>query len=104
MPLAPVQDDRSPAEKKADLEKQTFSELRKAQEADTLISNPLLKEAVEAVKDQLWQEFQQKDMNDDRGRLACQIGLEMLNRTLKHIREHIRTGKLAKASLSDTGS
>lgn len=104
MALTSVSDDRSPAEKKADLEKQTFAELRRAQEADTLINNPLLKEAVEAVKDRLWQEFQQKDFNDDRGRLTCQIGLEMLNRTLKQIRYHIETGKLAKAGLSDTGS
>lgn len=104
MVLTSVRDDRSPAERKADQEKKTFAELRRAQEADTLINNPLFKEAVEVVKDQLWTEFQAKDFNDDRGRLAVQLSLDMLNRVLKHIREHIRTGKLAKAGLSDTGS
>lgn len=101
MPLASV-DDRSPAEKRADLEKRTFQELRKAQEADTLINNPLLKEAVDAVKDQLWQEFLGKDLNDDRGRLAAQLGMEMLSRVLQNIRKHVETGKMAK--LTDIGS
>lgn len=102
--LKSVQDDRSPAERKADQEKKTFAELHRAQEADTLLNNPLLKEAVEAVKDQLWTEFQAKDLNDDRGRLVTQVGLEMLNRVLKQLRYHVETGKLAKAGLSDTGS
>lgn len=97
-------DDRSPAERQADQEKKTFQELHRAQEADTLINNPLLKDAVEAVKDRLYQEFLTKDLNDDRGRLAAQLGMEMLSRVLKQIREHIRTGKMAKASLTDIGS
>ena len=104
MALTSVRDDRSPEERRADEERRAFQELDRAQQADNLINNPLLKDAVEAVKDQLWQEFQQKDFNDDRGRLAAQIGLSMLDRILKNIREHIRTGKMAKVKLTDLGS
>jgi hypothetical protein len=97
----PARDDRSPAERLADQESRARKEVQLEQKASNILDSPLLKDAIEAVKDQLYKEFAASALEDDNLRLRARIGIEMLDRVLKHLRHHIDTGKMARVALAE---
>ncbi|MDH3919057.1 MAG: hypothetical protein OEU25_12870 [Rhodospirillales bacterium] len=92
-------DDRSEAERLADEEKRAHKEAHRAHQVSQILDSGAFKDAVEAVKQQLYEEFARSPLDDDGLRLRARIGMDVLDRILKNLRHHIDTGKLAQASL-----
>lgn len=72
----------------------------RARKADTLLKNPLLNEAIEAVRTKLYHEFCNAKYADDETRLRASVGADMLDRVVKAVFEHVREGKVAEKALS----
>lgn len=94
-------DDRSPEERLADDEKRAYQDIHRAHQVSQTLDSAVFKEAVEAVKQRLYEEFSRSELDDDRGRLYARIGMDVLDRILKHLRHHVQTGKLAKTALAE---
>ena len=95
-----MQDDRSPEEKLADEEKKAHQDIHRAHEVGQLLESKAFKDAVDAIMHQLAFDDLPNCRNDD-DRREVQAGMVMLNRIVKNLKEHMRTGRLAKESLID---
>ncbi len=94
-------DDRSPAERQADEERDAYRKIDQAQKVSQLLDSKAFKDATEAIMDQLlYRDLPNCAADDDRGRYRVQVGVEMLNLIIKNLRHHIDTGKLAQSSLA----
>ena len=96
-----MSDDRSEEERLADAERKAHQELDRANRARQIMEDPLFRDAVEAVKDQLYKDFAASPLEDDKQRLSARIGIDMLDRVLTSLRKHVETGKMAALSLAD---
>ena len=95
-----MQDDRSPEEKLADEEKKAHQDINRAHEVSQLLESKAFKEAVVAIMHRLaFDEL--PNCRSDEDRREVQAGMVMLNRLVKSLKEHMRTGRLAKESLID---
>jgi hypothetical protein len=93
-------DDRNAEERLADEEKRAYQEMHRAHQVSQILDSGAFQNAVEAVKQQLYEDFARSPLDDDSIRLRARVGIDMLDRILKHLRHHIDTGKLAKESLA----
>lgn len=66
----------------------------RAMDADALLKNPLLKEALEAVKESYITAIENCDLRDDNLKDKYMMGLKVLKSVTNQIRKHIETGKL----------
>jgi len=96
-----VADDRSPEERLADEEKRAHQEINRAHQVSQILDSKAFQDAVEAVKQQLYEEFARSPLDDENTRLRARVGVDMLDRVLKHLRKHIDTGKMATQALAE---
>lgn len=73
----------------------------RARHAQNLLENPLLNEGIQAIKDQLWAEFSQSPLDDDRCRLQARMGVDMLDRILKYLKKKVKDGDVADLALTE---
>lgn len=95
-----MDDDRSPEEKLADEEKRAFKDIHRAHQVSQILDSGAFVEAVEAVKQQIYDEFAKSALDDDLARLRARVSIDLLNRILKNLRHHIDTGKMAQGVIT----
>lgn len=75
-------------------------EVSRGSAAERIFNDPLLRAAIEAVKDAAWRQFAASAVDDDRTRLLVRLKLQVLAEVQDHLKTHIATGRLAAESLS----
>lgn len=94
-------DDRSPEERLADEESRAFKELDRSNKCKAILEDEFFVAAVEAIKQQLYEEFARSPLEDDTQRLRARLGIDMLDKILSQLRHHIQTGKMAQVALTE---
>lgn len=74
-------------------------EVSRGEQAKRIYEDALFKEAVEAVRDRIWDQFSRCPVADDRGLLVARIKLECMDEVLRELRHHMDTGKMASQHL-----
>jgi hypothetical protein len=74
-------------------------ELSRAAQAEHLLRNELLQDAINAVKARYEQDWLGSRLDDTQKRERCFLAMRALNDVIKAIEQHIVTGKLAKAEV-----
>lgn len=76
------------------------AELRRAEEAERLIANPLFQSAMQEVEDRIIQTMKGVSLNDKDTQARLVTALWVSDQVRNAIRRHIETGKLARKELS----
>ena len=74
-------------------------ELFRAREAEALLANPLLVQALSEIKTELYANWLNSPVRDVEGRELIFLGLRVLQQLEGNLRAHITTGKMAKIQL-----
>ena len=82
-------------------ERDELSKVSQAERANRVLESEVFVDAVKAVNDQLIAEFLHSPIDDESTRTNARIGVDMLDRILKAIRQHVDTGKIAETRLAD---
>ena len=74
-------------------------EVNRGERAKRILDDTLFKEAVEAVRDDIYGAFASSGIADDDARRIARLRLDVLNRVLKDLEHHMQTGELATEQL-----
>ena len=77
-------------------------EVSRGVRARQIYEDSLFKEAVEAVKNRIWDDFRNSPLDDAKGdelRRNARLKLECLDQVLRDLRRHVETGDLASKQL-----
>lgn len=78
---------------------QTEQDILRGDEAVRLLSNPLLQEAFEVIRQEIHDTWQKSPARDAEGREKLWLMGQMLGRVETHLSSVVNTGKLASATL-----
>jgi hypothetical protein len=81
-------------------ERQLLAERERGHQVKQILDNRHFQDAVEAVKDRLWQEFCLSKLDDEDMRYRVRLQLDLLSSLLRALRHHIETGEMAHTSLA----
>ncbi len=85
----------------AEAEQTARKELERANRTRQIVEDPIFRDAVQAVRDQLYKDFAKSDLGDDRKRLSARIGVDLLETLLTALEKHMQTGKMAEHTLAE---
>ncbi len=77
------------------------SEVHRANRAEQILNDPLVKEALDAIRDRIIEEWRACPVKDVELREKLWMMFNMHHRFVDAMREHIDTGKLAKATIAE---
>ena len=72
-----------------------LNEIKRGEEADKVLNNPIFKEAVQKVRDGIIDSMARSALGDDVTHNRLVIGLQLLNQIEKQLTDVISTGKMA---------
>jgi hypothetical protein len=78
------------------MEDKLIEEVRKGQEADRILSNPVYKEAIESVRNGLVDAMASSPMGDDKTHNRLVIALQLVNQIDRNLKSYMQTGQMAK--------
>jgi hypothetical protein len=74
-------------------------EMARAAQAERLLQNEMLQDALNAVKAKYEADWIGSRLDDTQKRERCFLAMRALSDVIKHLETHIATGKLAKAEV-----
>ena len=76
-------------------------EIHRANRAEQILNDPLVKEALEAIHDRIIEEWRGCPVKDVEMREKLWMMFNMHHRFISAMKEHIDTGKLARATITE---
>lgn len=76
-----------------------IAEIKRGEEAERLLSNPIMKEAFSKVRDGIIDSMKTSAFGDERTHHHLVIALQVLEQVQKHLTDVATTGKMAKMQL-----
>lgn len=79
---------------------QTEHEIRRGEQAERLLSDPLLVEAFATIEQELTRQWQDSPARDTQARETLWLSLKLLHRLQGQLQVVVETGQVAKATLA----
>jgi hypothetical protein len=78
-----------------------IEDIKRGEEADRILKNPLFTEAFESVRESIINSMAQSAFGDAQTHNRLVIAMQLLAQIEKRLKDHIATGKLASLSVED---